>query len=189
MIAGVDYGSKLSGNTALAYFKGETVEVFTCPAKKDADIWLMAQFQLLHISKVYIDAPLSLPGVYTGNGDNYHYRKADMALKAMSPMFLGGLTARAMHLKSIAAQSGISMYETYPAATLKRLKNAHLYHKKTLPDVALWEEISQLMEATIKTEQKRGHEFDACLALYAGSLHVKGLANTAGEEKEGVIVY
>ena len=189
MIAGVDYGSKLSGNTALAFFDASNAKVLTCPAKKDADQWLMDQFHQLQIKKVFIDAPLSLPGVYTGNGENYHYRKADIELKAMSPMFLGGLTARAMQLKSYAEKSKILLIETYPAATLQRLKNVHLYQKKGVPDVLLWEEISQLLEASIHAEQKRGHEFDACLALYAGHLYENGKANVAGDEVEGMIVY
>ena len=58
-----------------------------------------------------------------------------------------------------------------------------------MPDILLWEEISLLLEAIIHSDLKRGHELDACLALYAVKLFENGKANVAGDEKEGVIVY
>lgn len=55
------------------------------------------------INLVCIDAPLSLPGVYFDKNKfhDYLYRKCDNACKAMSPMFVGAFTARAIQLQKL----------------------------------------------------------------------------------------
>jgi uncharacterized protein len=103
---------------------------------------------------VCIDAPLSLPGVFTGLAgcDDYFYRASDRALRAMSPMFLGGLTARAMRLANHSASrlarraaqreheqndehGHIHFYETYPAEAARRLALKEVGYKQHLRDI------------------------------------------------------
>lgn len=94
--AGVDYGSKLAGTTVITFLSQNQLVTYQSPKGKNADDWLKNLLSTQKIGTIYIDAPLSLPSAYCGKGDNFHYRKADQMLHAMSPMFLGGLTARAI---------------------------------------------------------------------------------------------
>jgi predicted nuclease with RNAse H fold len=95
---GIDYGTKLSGNTALTYQDNTGIQVLQCPKNTDADQWIITQVTHLNLEIIYLDAPLSLPGGFLGYNDQFHYRASDLELGAMSPMFLGGLTARAISL-------------------------------------------------------------------------------------------
>ena len=99
MIIGVDYGSKLAGTTVIAYNMGDGIRLERSKKNQDADQMIIDFVAEYNPQVIGIDAPLSLPGVYTGlvGFEDYHYRACDKALKAMSPMFLGGLTARAMN--------------------------------------------------------------------------------------------
>ena len=100
---GIDYGSKTSGFTAAAsYSSTGTVQVYQSAKGKDADAWLLNLINDLKPKNVAIDAPLSLPGVFIDPSafNNYNYRACDGITGAMSPMFLGGLTARAMQLSA-----------------------------------------------------------------------------------------
>ena len=95
---GIDYGAKLSGYTAICFNQNDILTIQQCLYGKDADKWLKEVLTQHDFESVYIDAPLSLPGKYralSGYND-FHYRKCDQELRAMSPLFLGGLTARAM---------------------------------------------------------------------------------------------
>jgi hypothetical protein len=100
MILSIDYGSKLAGTTAVCFEKNNQLHLAQSVKKQDADAWLRQLISTKKPAAVYIDAPLSLPGVYRGEGSDYFYRAGDRAVGAMSPMFLGGLTARAMQLRA-----------------------------------------------------------------------------------------
>src|SRR5215212_2962102 len=108
-LAGVDYGSKLAGTTAIAVLEGNTITVHQSLKKQDADLFLTGLLKKYRPSVVGFDAPLSLPGVYRGMKDknDYFYRTADRELTCMSPMFLGGLTARAIKLTTQPELQGI----------------------------------------------------------------------------------
>lgn len=189
MNVGIDFGSKLAGTTAIAFRKNHQLIIQCSEKGKDSDEWLMKKATQYSWKECWIDAPLSLPGKYTGIGDNYHFREADIILKAMSPMFLGGLTARAIQLKDKLLLHNITCRETYPAATLKRLKSASLYSKKQHPDIQLWEELEKLLLLEIITEKRRTHEFDAALAFYAAELFHQGKGLKCGNDAEGWIYY
>ena len=99
-IFGVDYGSKMAGTTVVAVARERQIDLLQSGRKQDADAWLLETAVAQQPDHIFLDAPLSLPGVYRhlpGRSD-YFYREADRELQAMSPMFLGGLTARAMQL-------------------------------------------------------------------------------------------
>ena len=72
-----------------------------------------------------IDAPLSLPDF---TSENYLYRKCDKELKALSPMTLGEITARAIYLKNNFTSSYI--FEVYPKTLLELLKINHKGYKR-----------------------------------------------------------
>jgi predicted nuclease with RNAse H fold len=190
-IAGVDFGSKLAGTTVAAspHFaplivrsrKGEDADAFLADALLDKGI-----------RTVFLDAPLSLPGVYTGMSgrSDYHYREGDRTLGAMSPMFLGGLTARAMRLRSLFEKNGIAVLETYPAEQARRLGLHHIgYKKKTARPSDLGPHLLPLLGSCEITaaEIMTWHDFDALLALLAGVRWTAGEAVFIGDPAEGGI--
>lgn len=191
MIAGIDYGGKLSGCTAIAIETDERIVVLSSQKDKDADRWLEDVITQNSIDQVYIDAPLSLPSAYFGKGSDFMFRHCDRVTKAMSPMFLGGLTARAMKLASVCRSRNVHFHETYPAQTVFRLTTQHLYDKKSYPHPSMLQELEDVLGKPFHFERGsiRIHALDAILALYAGILHQKGIATIVGDPEEGQIIY
>jgi uncharacterized protein len=191
MIAGIDYGSKMSGYTAIAIEDDESILILSSEKDKDADHWLERVLEQYPVELVYIDAPLSLPAAYYGKGADFMYRHCDRATKAMSPMFLGGLTARAMRLAHALKHRNVSFREVYPAQTVFRLGTQDLYNKKSSPHPLLLQELEDIFGKPLHFERGniRMHEVDAMLALYAGKLHQKGIATIVGDPEEGQIIY
>lgn len=190
-IAGIDYGSKLAGTTAIALWEVGTKKLILqlSEKKKDADVFLKKVLLDFQPSLVFIDAPLSLPLVYLGieGYSDYFYRKADRELQAMSPMFLGGLTARAMKLKAGLSEEGFHLFETYPAQQAKRMNLLELgYKKESFQHV--WKKLKEdFPEIPLQNCPKTWHEVDAILALIGAYRYLKNEHKTFGEEKEGLI--
>ena len=88
---GIDYGSKLAGTTVITYDIDRVLYQLQSDKKSDADKFVLNHVTDLKPDAIYLDAPLSLPKAYFGEGDDFFYRKGDKELRAMSPMFLGGL--------------------------------------------------------------------------------------------------
>lgn len=206
---GIDYGSKTSGNTVISHHDGQVIHFYDAD-KKDADLFILKRLinhqsvlnretvpppttGTLPITTVFLDAPLSLPAVYYGRlgFSNYHYRQCDVALKAMSPLFLGGLTARAMELKyRLKEKANIETYEVYPKA-IARLLFPDDYHKKL--SVAEMERLSDSLTdkfAVLKFNQypKTQHQFDALLAWISGYRFMNQQHSVFGEAQEGLII-
>ena len=189
-IAGIDYGSKLAGTTVIAYLDGNMqLHLYQSEKKKDADQFVINCLKENKIDQIYIDAPLSLPGVYTAPKafHNYFYREADSTLKAMSPMFLGGLTARAMQLQS--KLPSLTFTEVYPSALVNELKIDRAIYKKQkeyIPKV-----ISFLAEKfpfiPSSLHLNNWHQVDALLALISGYRHQKNICIYYGNDYEGFI--
>jgi len=191
-IIGIDYGSKLAGTTVIAYQnKKNIVQFLISEKKKDADIFLINAVTKLQPKYIFFDAPLSLPGVYTmpNEYDDYFYRAGDRLLKAMSPMFLGGLTARAMRLKRTFVQQNIEVFETYPAIHAQRFQLKNLNYKKKLqylPDVI--QALQKLLPFPFNNQQITSwHHVDALLAFYSAYRFLNGEIEQFGAEKEGSI--
>jgi predicted nuclease with RNAse H fold len=191
-IIGIDYGSKLAGTTVIAYQnKKNIVQFLISEKKKDADIFLINAVTKLQPKYIFFDAPLSLPGVYTmpNEYDDYFYRAGDRLLKAMSPMFLGGLTARAMRLKRTFVQQNIEVFETYPAIHAQRFQLKNLNYKKKLqylPDVI--QALQKLLPFPFNNQQITSwHHVDALLAFYSAYRFLNGEIELFGAEKEGSI--
>lgn len=189
MHIGIDYGAKLAGTTAICFEKNGQLQIVQSEKKKDADAFVQKTIKELQPSAVFIDAPLSLPLAYFGEGDNYFYRDCDKVLKAMSPMFLGGLTARAIKLVNGFKQAEITFHETYPAQIVKHyLADKTEGYKKQKEFLAnfctIFEQASKHQFSIMPTNW---HQVDSALAWWAGHRFEKNEVMIYGSEKEGLI--
>ena len=190
---GIDYGSKLAGTTVCAHYQLHgAVRFHQSERKADADTFLETLVLRLKPEHIFLDAPLSLPGVYTDPGryGDYFYRKGDRELKAMSPMFLGGLTARAMRLAATWRTHERQVYEVYPGALARELALKDLNYKKTqgaIPDVAF--KLERIIPIAFDPRELRSwHHIDALLALYSGWRFLRDEHRYYGDPVEGGIV-
>ncbi len=190
-IIGIDYGSKLAGTTVIAYFKNNKIEINQSEKKKDADRFILSFTKKSNPEIIFIDAPLSLPSVYLGRQgfDNYFYRECDTELRAMSPMFLGGLTARAMKLNS---SLDSRCKEVYPSKLIDELKIDRATYKKEKINIShVLDLIIQSFGKGIyldKNEFTNWHQVDAVLALLSGVRFLNGNALLIGNKNEGQII-
>ncbi|MEM9887513.1 MAG: DUF429 domain-containing protein [Bacteroidota bacterium] len=191
-IAGIDYGSKLAGTTVIAHLVSDQVQFLQSAKKQDADAFLLREIKNLGLNCIFLDAPLSLPGVYRNIDpyNDYFYRAVDKVLKAMSPMFLGGLTARAMRLKQQLEALEVQVVETYPAHTARQFKLSDFHYKKQLAHLDACS--SYLMEQLVLpydiTPIKNWHQMDALLAFYSAWRYRNGQHESFGSEEEGRVV-
>lgn len=184
--AGVDYGSRMAGTTVIAYSNADRLIVEQSAKKQDADAWLKSRLKDLEITKLYFDAPLSLPAVYNGAGEDYFYREADRICGAMSPMFIGGLTARAMRLKS--EMPDIEFYEAYPAELNRRIiKLDTLYQKKKPISREAIEILQDFLPLPAPENLDNWHKFDALLCWLTGFRMANARAMIIGDPDEGLI--
>jgi len=189
-IIGIDFGAKKSGNTALALQDGGSLKLFQSAPKQDSDAFILEHLKGLKPGLIGIDAPLSLPGVYRGISgcSDYHYRAADREVRAMSPMFLGGLTARAMSLTQTLRTSGWEVIETYPAMQARRLKlDSHSYKKNNDALAHCATRVQRELNHPITPQN--WHQLDALLAYIGAYRFRAGKHKTIGNHPEGVIVY
>ena len=181
---GIDYGSKLAGTTVICHKKKDTLCFMQSAKKQDADAFISTALTELKPKVVFLDAPLSLPSAYFGKGDNFFYRQCDVETRAMSPMFLGGLTARAMKLKQ--GNSGVDFKETYPAYFIKTiLKLKEDYNKKQKYDDKI---LSKLNLDYSVSDIANWHQFDALCCWLTGERYVNERAVKIGNLEEGLIV-
>lgn len=189
-VAGVDYGAKWAGTTAIAFIERQKILCLQSTSKQDADAFIQAFVKEKAIQLVGLDAPLSLPKVYKNEekeGD-YFYREADKELGAMSPMFLGGLTARAMQLQAYLKKNAIQVIEVYPAALAKKLSLGQFHYKKSLSLVCQATKIIQeYVGYQIHSKPENWHQFDAILALASTLAYQNQKAQYFGKANEGLI--
>lgn len=182
--AGIDFGAKMAGTTAIAIAKENKVLIRQSLKNQDADLFLKTVLGEYKIDMVFIDAPLSLPLVYRTKNktSDFFYRECDKICGAMSPMFLGGLTARAMKLRHELPH--VNFMETYPAI-LKRTLNLHFdKEKRNNAELRKWLRPFKLTHSIINQ-----HQFDALCALVSLLRWEQNLATTVGNLKEGQIIY
>ncbi len=186
---GIDFGAKRAGTTVACYFMDGNWHLEQVAKKKDADDFLEKLVASLAPSKIYMDAPLSLPKVYASrdqysSSDDFHYRVCDRETGAMSPLFMGGLTARAIRLKTTWLESGIEVYETYPAQLIKTL-GMDTHYKKDLEKFR--HEFNQY-GAPIPAQFDNWHQADAWLAWNSGERHARNENKIFGTKEEGIII-
>ena len=188
-IFGIDYGSKLAGTTVIAHFDEGKTAVYSTTKGQDADAFITEMAQKLNPTCIYLDAPLSLPGVYTGisHTTDFFYREADRQLQAMSPMFLGGLTARAMRLAKHLSPTPI--LEVYPGAWAQRWRWKDVGYKKDRNTMqSLLDNLKKRSSVPLPQHVQSWHALDALLALHSGFRHQKGTAEIIGLPEEGTII-
>ncbi|NUO02532.1 MAG: DUF429 domain-containing protein [Saprospiraceae bacterium] len=190
MIAGIDYGAKLAGTPVVAWMQDGRIQFASCLKGKDADAFIFSWTLQHRPQKVFIDAPLSLPGKYSGLAgcSDYFYRDADKQLQAMSPMFLGGLTARAMQLAARLREEGVDVVETYPAYLSRLLSLNELGYKKEKNAIGGVARVLSAQFSFAIPDLPDWHHIDALLALLSGLRHACGGALSFGRVEEGVIV-
>ena len=192
--AGIDFGSKLAGTTAIAFYAPQTgqIEFLQSTKGQDADEFLLEHFSAYPWTVAFLDAPLSLPGVYgnRGKGGDYFLREADRQANAMSPMFLGGLTARAMRIKAHLKQMQVKTIEVYPGKLARLLGLTVQHYKKK--EGSLIELTKQVQEAVPCPVDWNGldnwHAFDALLAYTTGWRYMNGHHQVFGDPEEGQII-
>lgn len=190
---GVDFGAKLAGTTAAAMVVGGQLQVWQCIKGQDADSWLLDLVQQQQAKVTYIDAPLTLPSIY-GQADHtassdFFYRQADRELQAMSPMFIGGLTARAMKLRAQLAAVGVAVLETYPSALVRLLLPQLQGYKKDPASLPVYsEDLQGLLPYQLQEQPQNWQQFDAVLAWLSGYRHGLGQSVLYGDAREGRII-
>ncbi len=188
----VDLGGKSNGNTAACYNVGDKLYFLNFAGVKNAYDFLVKTIVDKKIKLVFIDAPLTLPGVYKGlkGYSNFHKRNCDVELQAMSPMFLGGFTANAIELYHQLIEKKIKVVEVYPKALVEHL-SIEGYSKK-LKVKELTTIVNQVMNhlpnfKLVDTHVSL-HEVDALLAWLSGYRFQNKLHKAYGKKEEGVIV-
>ncbi|MFT4595427.1 MAG: putative nuclease with RNAse H fold [Bacteroidia bacterium] len=191
-VVGIDYGSKLAGTTVIAYYQKDMVRFRASKHQEDADKFIVEHLKLLKPKFVFLDAPLSLPGKYVDKESysDYFYRVADRELGAMSPMFLGGLTARAMKLRDYLEKMEITVFETYPKqqAVILELEDG-MYKRDDKYIIELSKVVSEKFSLNVNHDQmKTWHHFDSLLAYIAGIRFLNKAHLAIGDKKEGQII-
>ncbi len=183
---GIDFGARHAGTTVICRHERGIFQFHRCAKGEDADAWLEAEVSTMAPEAIYIDAPLSLPGAYFGRGDDHFFRRADRLTGGMSPMFLGGLTARAMRMADQWRSRGIAVFEVYPAALIR----SEWEHLKITPGKAIPPHKLRLMAGSFALpppEPRDRHEADAWLCWISGHRHRSGQAKAIGDQEEGMI--
>ena len=187
-IMGIDYGSKLAGTTVICHKNKDQVCFIQSEKRKNSDKLIIENCVSLKPDYIFIDAPLSLPASYCNNNErspDFFFRDCDRHLNAMSPMFLGGLTARAIQLKYHLNQQNIEVFETYPARQAEEL---HVKNYKKEPLTTLVTVINNRYNLSIRTaDLKNIHYLDALLAYIGGIRFVGHSSLVFGNEQEGLI--
>lgn len=197
-ICGIDYGAKMAGTTVVAWQEGGIVRFSASAKKRDADRFLLDFFAIRPPGKIFIDAPLSLPEVYRTGTENlpkgevpdFHYRACDREAGAMSPMFLGGLTARAMKLAFQLRRDGHAVYETYPGLLARHFElSAAGYKGEKAAIEACIEALTGKMKLAVAVYSPPDwHHFDALLALCSGMRRERGESTELGSAPDLITV-
>jgi predicted nuclease with RNAse H fold len=188
---GIDFGSQLKGTTVICFDRQDQLHCRQSMVNREADKFIMdlaGRYQPLH---VFIDAPLSLPRAYfCPMADDFMFRDADRALSAMSPLFLGGLTARAMRLKRQLNYRNVECLETYPKAALSHLFPSLPDRKQDGPEIVRWtEQLIPMLPYPLADYPQNWHQFDALVCWLSGYRYLTGAHLTAGDEEEGLIIF
>ena len=141
----------------------------------------------------FIDAPLTLPLCYQQviPDPDFHYRKADRQTGAMSPLFLGGLTARAMHLKFQLSRHQVDCFETYPGQFMRHyFPDLKSYKKDSAAIETACQKLFNYLPKAISTfpSPQNWHQFDALVALVSAFRFLHQSHITYGNSNEGLII-
>jgi len=185
---GIDYGAKLAGTTCIAWCEINVIQVDRVQKGKDADAWLENMVKQLNPDFICIDAPLTLPAAYYNKGHDYFYRHCDRELQAMSPMFLGGLTARAIRLANLWRMNSIQVNEVYPKGLIQKVHTSLLSGYKNSKEFSFFIDVlSRCYPVVFPKNIGTWHEADAILAWCTGWRIQQKIELKFGNEDEGII--
>ena len=188
---GIDYGNRYSGTTVICYNSFHKVQFLESSKNSDADAFILNEALHLKPDLTMIDAPLSLPGIYVlGNGyKDRFFRVCDRELKAMSPMFIGGLMARAMSVKEEFMKRRMTVVETYPRKLVELMKLPLDLYKNSNKDLPLFIEFLKFaIGLNINTNQITSwHRLDALLAFLSGLRYFNNETKRFGKKEEGLV--
>lgn len=192
MWAGIDYGSKTAGTTVICAGKDvQKLQFYHTRKKQDADEFIFSMLGTIKPDFVCLDAPLSLPGILTNKQfSDYFYRQADKELKAMSPMFIGGLTARAIKLKQeLWSKLHLEVFESYPGGLVRKLELNEHYKKRTKDPIPYFLDVlKETFGIQVHKDQiPDWHHVDALLCWITANRMAKKTALHFGNSQEGLI--
>lgn len=181
-------GNQKAGTTVFCYREFGKTRLLRSEKKKNADNFILRTLGKVSPDLVFIDAPLSLPYIYTHNvaKADYFFRLADRKLGAMSPMFLGGLTARAIQLKDEMARMGIQAIEAYPGGLSRKMNLIKSGYKGTLSNIPACLEKIDSPFAVDHGIFESWHDIDALLCYLIGLRYINGKAESFGDPEEGL---
>lgn len=188
-IAGIDFGSRLAGTTAICFLEKGKLNILQSKKRQDADLFIIDFIDRYKPWKIFIDAPLSLPSRYRGEGIDYFYRAADREVGAMSPMFIGGLTARAVRLTDILTDKGVDLFEVYPSHLAKTIfaSGTDVYKKKNGLNDFL-KTVEHEIPYNLKEIPVNWHQVDSLLAWISGYRFLHKDHLEFGDPSEGLII-
>ncbi|MFN7012828.1 MAG: hypothetical protein ACK4ON_01005 [Bacteroidia bacterium] len=190
-ILGIDLGNKGSGNTALCYLLNNTLQLHQIKKGKDEFSIILDVIDKYSIRLVCIDAPLSLPRVYFDKNkfNDYMYRECDKACKAMSPMFVGAFTARAIQLKNMLENKKSQVIEVYPKKLVETINLTAYYPNKKenkVPNELILNLKKEIPYNFCKPETL--HQLDALICWQSGFRYLNKKHLEFGHKKEGIII-
>ncbi len=108
----------------------------------------------------------------------------------MSPMFLGGLTARAMKLQEGLINQQHEVREVYPGGLARQLQLADWHYKKQKSHLPTFlQHFQTLLPFPINPDSiDSWHQVDALLALFTAYRFQEQEHQTFGDPKEGQII-
>ncbi|TVR79848.1 MAG: DUF429 domain-containing protein [Saprospirales bacterium] len=183
---GLDFGANKSGNTAIAISNGSAIEFHQSKAKESADDWLATMVTRFPPEIIAIDAPLSLPAGWCGGTGDLFYRECDQKLKAMSPLFLGGLTARAVKFSRRLRHRGVEVIESYPKGFVNHLLDGQYPE----PEGDLNPVLSMLpgnIKLRLTSQPSNEHQMDALICLVVAYRFSQRQTIRFGKYGEGII--
>lgn len=186
---GIDFGAKKAGTTSICYIDNGIIHFTQSGKNIDADQFISFFIRQYQPNLVMIDSPMSLPMAYFSTiTDDFVYRKCDRELSAMSPMFLGGMTARsiALHRKFVGE---VDFYETYPAklAEIEFGKNDE-YKKVSKTIKKFTNQLAEKYNLSLRNLPENWHQFDSLLAWISGYRFINNAHFEFGDKEEGLIV-
>ena len=105
----------------------------------------------------------------------------------MSPMFLGGLTARGMRLKHNSKSS--HWHEVYPKALVEHFNLHENYQKKNNDNIQPFvEKLNTCFAFNLREKIESWHSVDSLLAWISGSRYLTKQHHTIGTKNEGLII-
>lgn len=191
---GINFSSKLSGNTVICLLSKNKIFFIDVDEDVDADIFIYNAAKHFQPEIIFLNAPLSIPGVFRSVNSccDHQYRQADKEICGISPMIIGGVTARAMELKQkLESEFNTKVYETSSKAQAENyglLTKGFKCGRKELLECRF--EITSHLDKNLMIncqDIKSWDHLNALLSLITAIRFVNGEAHTHGISEEGVI--